>query len=325
VERLASHPPDRRVRARQLLGKPFGRPVIGQRLGVATAHQLEMPARVVEQQPGRGPGLGTKRGPCPGEPSVCLVEPGVGDHRAGQHRVGHAGDRLLAPAVPLCQLDRLSASLRGQRERPEVGDHRRVRQTTELEIRLLDPASRGDSIVQVPLGVFEPTGPDLRGAEADQRRCVTFLADPEILQGVAFDRREQPLGFHRDGGQIRALAREVEPLDPEHHLKAGASGLRHRRQTAQGNQQLSLCLVEGSPAQCDGRTQRDEFGIADRDLVGKSGHELMRGRRLTAEHEAKPAIGEDPCGELPVLGRLGVAYRLDVVPARVEPFGGGPM
>ena len=93
-------------------------------------------------------------------------------------------------------------------------------ESPELEIRLLDPASQGDSIVEVPLGGCELTGPYLRGAETDQRLCVTFLADAEILQGVAFDGCEQPLGFRRDGGQVRALPREVEPLDPKEHLKA---------------------------------------------------------------------------------------------------------
>ena len=142
---------------------------------------------MVEEQSGRRMGCGSKRRLRPGEPSVCLVEPGVRDHRAGQHRVGHPGDRLLAPAMELRQLDRLVASLGGQGERPEVDEHRRMRQPGELEIRLLDPASQGDPVVQVPLGIFDPSGPNLRDAEADQRERVTFLADAEIREVGALD------------------------------------------------------------------------------------------------------------------------------------------
>jgi hypothetical protein len=92
--------------------------------------------------------------------------------------------------VPLRHLDRLGAPLGGQRERPEAEDYRQVREPGEFEIRLLDPASVGDSLVQVPLGVFETGGPDLRDAEADQRERVTYIADVGMLQVGALHGRE---------------------------------------------------------------------------------------------------------------------------------------
>jgi hypothetical protein len=44
-----------------------------------------------------------------------------------------------------------------------------------------------------------------------------------------------------------------------------------------------------------------------------------------AEHEGKPPVRQDASAEIPVLGRLGVAYRLDVIAVVVKPLGSGPM
>ena len=67
MEQLSTHPA---VGDRELSAEPLGGLVVGQRLGVAAARQLEVPAGVVEHESGRGVRFGPKRGMRPGKPSA---------------------------------------------------------------------------------------------------------------------------------------------------------------------------------------------------------------------------------------------------------------
>jgi hypothetical protein len=70
--------------------------------------------------------------------------------------------------VPPGQLDRLLAAFRRPVKRPVDAAQRQIRQTGELQVRPTDPACEPDAPLEVPPGVLEPGGPQLRDAEVDQ-------------------------------------------------------------------------------------------------------------------------------------------------------------
>jgi hypothetical protein len=106
------------VRCAERAGQPFGRPEGVQRGVVAAADELEHAAAVVQPHPGGRLDLGQDDALGPAERLLGFLEPPLGDHRHAESQVGEAGDRLIGPAMPLGQLDRLPAALRSQRERP---------------------------------------------------------------------------------------------------------------------------------------------------------------------------------------------------------------
>ena len=107
------------MRCGEAPGQPLGGLEGGQRVGVTAARQLEQPADVVDPQHRRGLGFGSEGALGALDPGLCLLRPPLPGQRGSEYHVGEAGGRLVGPAVPLGQLDRLPAALRRPRERPE--------------------------------------------------------------------------------------------------------------------------------------------------------------------------------------------------------------
>src|SRR5215831_17710073 len=78
-------------------GQPLGGLDVSQRLLVTATSELEQAARIVEVHPGGGFGLGPQGLPGALEPPLCLRQPALADHHAGEYRVGDAGGLVLAP------------------------------------------------------------------------------------------------------------------------------------------------------------------------------------------------------------------------------------
>ena len=102
--------------------------------------------------------------------------------------------RIVGPAVPLGQLDRLPGALRRLREKGPVElDLRPVHQAHELEIGPPDPARQRDPLFQVRLGLVESACPGLDVGDFDQRKRAQLViqADPR--------RRRQVIRCHFPG------------------------------------------------------------------------------------------------------------------------------
>jgi hypothetical protein len=139
-------------------------------------------------------------------PQLGLVQPSLEQHYDAELGVGHPGERLLAPAVPFRQLDRLPAPLRLRRIGAEQQQSMRpVSQAVQLQVRAPDPARQGDALLQMPLRVLEPAGPYLSNTEADERHRAQILARPEV----------RGIGSLRDGEQsLRLLDHDREVDEP---------------------------------------------------------------------------------------------------------------
>ena len=66
-------------------------------------------------------------------------------------------------------------------------------QAVELQIRLPDLVRQVNALLQMPLGILEPKGPDLGDAQADERRSAQILAQPELRGIGGRHEGEQPL------------------------------------------------------------------------------------------------------------------------------------
>ncbi len=110
------HPCPRRrddvVRCGDVPGQPFGGLVSGQRVGVSVPRRLEQPADVIDPHCLRWLGLRSDGALRALDPGLCLFDPSLRGQRAAEHHVGGTGGRLVGPAVPFGQLDRLPAALR---------------------------------------------------------------------------------------------------------------------------------------------------------------------------------------------------------------------
>ena len=205
-------------------GQPIGRLERAQRGLGAAGHQVQQPASVAEPHPGRRFELGPEGALGLLERPVALVEPTQGDHRHAQRQVGDASDRLLGPAVPPGQLDRLPAPLHSQRERPPAHQLRPVRQAGDLQEGPADPVRQGDAFLEVPVRLVEARGPHLGDAEVDQRQRPQVLANPEPPRLSATQRmpaavapaRLRPGGPRADGPDACARRR-----GPPAHASAG--------------------------------------------------------------------------------------------------------
>ena len=82
--------------------------------------------------------------------------------------------------MPLGQLDRLPAALRGPHKRSGDLAHRLVGQAAELQIGPPDPARQRDALLQVPLCLLQPGRPELGDAQADQRQRAQLLAQARL-------------------------------------------------------------------------------------------------------------------------------------------------
>jgi hypothetical protein len=128
-------------------GQLFGGPEGGQRVGVTAARQLEQPADVVDRHRIRWPGFRPNRALGALDPGLRLIRPRLRDERAREHHVGDADGRVVGPAVPFGQLDRLPAALGRPRKRPEDLDRCLVRQAGEFQIGPPDPAGQRDAVL----------------------------------------------------------------------------------------------------------------------------------------------------------------------------------
>ena len=70
---------------------------------------------------------------------------------------------------------------------------RPVGQAVELQIRSPDLARQGNALLKMPLGILEPTGPDLGDTKADEHRSAQILAQPELRGIGGLHDSEQPL------------------------------------------------------------------------------------------------------------------------------------
>src|SRR5262249_40999469 len=127
------------------------------------------------------------------------------------HAARGAGRRLVVPAVPPGQFDRLPAALGSPRERPVEPRCRLVRQASELKKRPPDLARQRDAHLQMALWVL-PGYPELGGAEADQRQRAQFL--PAHLPSP-------PHGLRRVPGLDHKPAAAAPPRPPPRGSSAG--------------------------------------------------------------------------------------------------------
>jgi hypothetical protein len=200
VQEPCPHRPGERVRRGQVPGQPLGGPERGQRIGVPPEGQLHLAARVLDSHRRHGRGFRSDRALGAPHPGRCLLRPPLPGQRGSERHVGEASRRLVGPAVPPGQLDRLPAPFCGPRKPPRELDLRPVHEADELEIGPPDPARQRDPLLQVELCLVEPTGPDLRVGQADQGQRAQLLAQSRLRHVRGSARRLQPLcllGYRR--------------------------------------------------------------------------------------------------------------------------------
>jgi hypothetical protein len=197
-----------------------------------------------------------------------------------------------------------------------------MREGIDLEIGSLDPLCQGDSLLKVPVGVFDPGCPQLGDAEVDQRERAEILAKSKLGGVRGLRRGEQSLGFIDDGREVAALTGDRQPQNREQHLQAFAPARGPGDRLPDCERKLVLALLERSPVQLIGRHQRGELSIGRDHLSGESGQELVRGGGLAIEDKGKPVIGEHAGSQAPVLCHLGMADCLNGVLVIGKPPGG---
>ncbi len=150
-------------------GQPFGGVEGGHRLVVTATRQLEQSTDVPNPHVRRGVGFRSASALGVLDPAFCLLEAPLPDQSRCECHVGGAGGRVVGPAVPFGQFDRLPAELLCPRKRPEGLDPCLVCQAGELQIGSSGPVRERDALLEVPLRLVEPTRPGLGDAEVDQR------------------------------------------------------------------------------------------------------------------------------------------------------------
>jgi len=173
-------------------------------------------------------------------PGLGLVQPPLPGQHAPERHVGDASERIISPAVPLGQLDRLPAAFRRPRKRPVKLDRRLVRQAGELQVRPPDPARQRDALLQVRLGLDGPGCPAPGDAEADQREAAQLLIQAGLRRLRGPGQGLHPLRLLGHRRQVASLAGQLQPDHPEQHLRPSAPAFRHRLGPALGQPQVSL-------------------------------------------------------------------------------------
>ena len=195
----------------------------------AAADELEQPAGVAEPHPGRRLGLGPEGALGMLKRPIALVRPALGDHRHAERQVRDAGDRLIGPAVPPGQLDRLPAPLRPQRERPPARQLCPVCQAGDLQKGPPDPVRHGDAVLEVPVRLLEASRPEFGDAEVDQRQRPQVPAQPEPRRVGGPGGCQQLLRFQGHDWQVAALAGQPQAQAGQYDLRALAPVRGHRR------------------------------------------------------------------------------------------------
>ena len=213
---------DEVVRRGEVPGQPLGGPEGGQRVGVTAARQLEQPADVVDRHRRRGLGFRSDGALGALDPGLGLLEPPLPDQRSSEYHVGVAGGRLVGPAVPFGQPDRLPAALRRPRRRPEISIAAWC--ARPVNSRYGRPIRRASTTpcVQVPLRLLEPGRPELGDAEADQRQRAQLLAQAGLRRVRSLGHGPQPPRLLRHRRDVAALPGQQQPDHPQQHLQLPA-------------------------------------------------------------------------------------------------------
>jgi hypothetical protein len=159
-------------------GQPLSGPERGQRFGRPAAPELELAANVVTSHRRRGVGFGFEGLLGVLDPGFRLVQPSLPRQCGSKRHGGEAGEQIVGPAVPLGQVDRLPAEFRRPRKPPVELDLGPVRQAHELEVWPSDPARQRDRLLEMRLGLVEPTCPGLGVADVDQRQRAQLFSAP---------------------------------------------------------------------------------------------------------------------------------------------------
>jgi hypothetical protein len=141
LQEICSHPRIVCVRGMQLCGQRLGGPNRIQRPFWPAPDQLKDGAGPIHIYPGGRLEFYPEGAPSAAEPPLRLLELALANHDAGELSIGDAGDRLLAPTMPLGQLDRLPAQLRAGRIGAEAHGCRAVGQAGELKVGAPDLTS----------------------------------------------------------------------------------------------------------------------------------------------------------------------------------------
>jgi hypothetical protein len=230
------------------------------------------------------------------DPGLRIFEPPLPGQRACEYRECHAGGRLVGPAVPFGQPDRLPAVLRRPGERPADVKRRLVRQAGELQVRPPDPARQRDALLQVRLGLLEPGCPVLGDAEVDQRQRAQVLAQAATRRAWGLGRGLQQLPLLGHRREVPALAGQQQPDHPEQHVHLAAPASRRRHRSQFRERQVPPRLLQRSLGQLVGRGQRHELGVRSRGFGREPGQQLVYGGGLPAQVKAGPVVGEQPAG-----------------------------
>jgi hypothetical protein len=108
-------------------------------------------------------------------------------------------------------------------------------------------------------------------------------------------------------------------------MPAGRPRRRPPRRPPRRQPQIPLRRFERPLSQFVGCNEHAELGICRGGLGGETGQELVHGRGLPVQLQTWPVVGEQVCGQTPVLCGLGVPDRLDRVPVPGKPAGGRPV
>ena len=220
-------PVDHQARFGEASGQPVGGLEGGQRVRVPAARQLQQPADRPDRQSHCGFGHGSE-GPFGAlDPGFCLLRPPLPHQHACDRQARNAGGRVVGPAVPFGQLDRLHAPFGRQGKRPEELDRRLVGQAGELQIRPPDPARQRDALLQVPLGLLEPAHPQLGAAEADQRQRAQLLAQAGLRRLRRLRQGLQPLRLLGHRLRVPALPGVQQPYDAKQNPELPVPAVRH--------------------------------------------------------------------------------------------------
>ena len=136
------------------------------------------------------------------EPPLGLLEPAPREDAAAEREVGGSDDRVVGPAEPVGELDRLAAARLGQlrlllqvrhvREEAEAGDG---------DVRSSCAPCELEALAEVALCRVELHGPQLHASDADQRDRAQIV---DVGPDLAVRAVEERLGRARDRVEVAA-------------------------------------------------------------------------------------------------------------------------
>jgi hypothetical protein len=274
-------------------------------------------ARVVDERLRVELGRRLRRALDPLQPLPGLVNAAQPRERGCARRVRGSDDAVGAPAVLLGEVTACSLSPQPMWDgRPaDVGRQRQVAEAADLQVRPSDAARERERFLEVAAGVVtcsdqSSTMPKCISADARwSSRRATVSADWSCSDRIA---------CRAAGRSPRWLASQslgaAQPEIEEPPLVVG-----HPVGRALGERDERRGVVEQTVVEAgDGDGQRQLRVALGR--VGREGVEQRADRRrAAAEHQVDVVVGQQPGSMRPVARSLGVADRLDHVPALAEP------